>query len=76
MVTQNLSHTTRDLSGTIALLIDVHEALEENELIEEARIVSSHLQLLASPHMESQIEENGIEPVLAEMAQSFSSAAC
>ncbi len=73
MVTQSPSHTSRDLSGAIALLTDVQQALEENELIEEARIVSNHLQQLTSPHFESQIEEKGIEPVLFEMAQSFSS---
>ena len=63
--------TSRNLSDTITLLIDIHEALEENELIEEARLVSRHLQQLASPQIESRIEKNGIEPVLAEMAESF-----
>lgn len=65
--------TSKAISRTIALLIDVHDALEENELIEEARLVSRHLQELTTPQIESRIEESGIEPVLAEMAQSFSS---
>ena len=75
----NLPTTThqshKDLSKTIALLVDVHDALEENEFLEEARLVSRHLQQLTSPYIESRIEESGIDPVLAEMAESFSSTA-
>ncbi|MBN1760268.1 MAG: hypothetical protein JW863_18215 [Chitinispirillaceae bacterium] len=66
-------NTARDLSSIIALLIDVQEALEENDFTEEALLVSNHLQELSSPHIESRIEKNGIEPVLEEMAASFSS---
>lgn len=65
--------TSKELGKTISLLIDVHDALEENALVEEARLVSHHLQQLTSPQIESRIEESGIEPVLAEMARSFSS---
>lgn len=67
--------TARDLSSIMTLLADVHEALKKNNFVEEARLVSSHLRELASPHIESRIEEDGIDPILSEMAESFTSAA-
>ena len=73
MSVQCPSHNAaRDLSSVIAFLIDVQEALEENDLHEEAQLVSSHLHELSSPDIESVIEKNGIDPVLEEMAASFS----
>ena len=65
------NNTARDLSGIMTLLADVYEALEENNFVEEARLVSKHLRQLSSPHIESRIEENGIDPILYEMAESF-----
>ena len=67
--------TARDLSSILSLLADVYDALEENNFVEEARLVSSHLRQLASPHIESRIEENGIDPILREMAESFTGTA-
>ncbi|MBN1575122.1 MAG: hypothetical protein JW913_01120 [Chitinispirillaceae bacterium] len=64
--------SSQDLTRTIAFLIDVHDALQENSFIEEARLVSHHLHQLSSPQFETRIEECGIEPVLEELARGFS----
>jgi hypothetical protein len=60
-----------DLIRTIALLTDLQEALEKNAFVEEARLVSLHLEQLSSPQTETRIDEWGIEPILEEMAQEF-----
>ena len=62
----------QELSRTIALLNDVHDALEQNSYIEEAQLVSRHLQQLTTTQVESRIKVKGIEPVMAELAQGFS----
>jgi hypothetical protein len=61
----------QDLTRTIELLSDVHDALQKNSYLEEARLVSHHLEQLTSPHTETRVEERGIEPVLEEMARGF-----
>ena len=73
MKSHSLSNRSlQDLTRTISLLNDVHDALRENSFFEEARLVSRHLQQLSSPQFESRGEECGIEPVLAELARGFS----
>ena len=61
----------KDLTRTIALLNDVHDALRKNSYLEEAQLVSNHLEQLTSPQIETRVEEWGIEPVLEEMARGF-----
>jgi hypothetical protein len=68
---QTPKKTSPDLIRTIALLTDVQEALEKKAFIEEARLVSLHLEQLSSPQTESRIAAWGIEPILEEMAQEF-----
>lgn len=61
-----------ELSRTLSLLHDVCHALEENDHFEEARMVSEHLRHLSAPDMQSRINEDGIDPVLSELAKEFS----
>jgi hypothetical protein len=70
-MTSSIKHPSPELVKTIALLNDMHDALEQNSYIEEARLVSRHLEQLSSPQFETSIASRGIEPVLEEMAQGF-----
>jgi len=73
MGSQSFSENSlRDLTRTIALLNDVQDALRKNSLLEEAQLVSHHVQQLLTPQVETRIEERGIDPVLEEMAREFS----
>jgi hypothetical protein len=73
MVSRSISkNSSQDLSRTIALLNDVVDALQQNSYLEEADLVSHHLQQLTSPQFETRVEEWGIGPVLEELAQGFS----
>jgi hypothetical protein len=71
MTLQSVKDPATDLGKTIALLSDIHEALKQNSYLEEARLVSRHLEQLSSPQFETRIEAWGIEPVLEELAQGF-----
>ena len=71
MTLQSVKDPATDLGKTIALLSDMHEALEKNSYLEEARLVSRHLEQLSSPQFETRIEVRGIEQVLEELAQGF-----
>ncbi|MBN1308264.1 MAG: hypothetical protein JXA18_10130 [Chitinispirillaceae bacterium] len=66
-----LKRSSQDLTRTIAFLNEVQDALRKNSYLEEAQLVSHHLQQLVSPQFETRIEECGIEPVLEELAKGF-----
>jgi hypothetical protein len=74
MAMQKHHHTTPpapNLSRTRALLEEVYDALEKNAHHEEAQVVFCHLRKLSTPQLATRIENQGIEPVLAELAQEF-----
>ena len=66
-------NSSTDLTRAITLLNDVVHALEENDFIDEASLVADHLRQLSAPDVQSRILDLGIDPVLSEFAQEFSS---
>ncbi len=62
---------TSELARAVARLNDVCIALRSNSCIEEAEIVSAHLEQLSSPEFESRIRDMGIDAILLELSQVF-----
>lgn len=59
------------LVQTIEFLNDLQDALNNNSYVDEAHVVSMHLEQLRTPETESRLHSSGMSSIMEELSRSF-----